>query len=226
MEPDESTAAPADSTQPTHTTRTHKQTDISVGIFGNFLAARNQNIVSGSGSTLSESSRSQSASPSTGVAVIFHQQLHPLLGYQVTAAYTRSTYSYTYTSANATSAIFSGGSIGTHVAELSAAYVVQGLHSKRVSTFAAIGGGVLAFVPTPTSQNVSYGFRPTETAGLGFNYRLTPHLSLRAEYRGLFFKTPDFRYSGGNLPVTTRYTLTSQPTISLTWNLGKQSINR
>jgi opacity protein-like surface antigen len=80
---------------------------------------------------------------------------------------------------------------------------------------------MLAFLPTTSTQNDSYVFRPTAVAGAGINYKLTPHLSLRAEYRGLYFKGPDFRYMNGSIPVTSRYTLSSQPTLGLTYQFGK-----
>ena len=51
--------------------------------------------------------------------------------------------------------------------------------------------------------------------GIGFDYSLTPHLGLRAEYRGQLYKYADY---GNALPRNV--TVTSAPTFSLTYNFG------
>lgn len=201
--------------------RKPRETDLSMGVFGDFTATRSPGYTTGSGTTLNSETRSQAAVPAAGVVATFHQQLRPSLGYSVTAGYTHTTFNYTYGASNSFAGFFQRGGIGTNILELSSAYVVQGPHSKRVTSFADVGGGMLAFLPTTSTQNDSYVFRPTAVAGAGINYKLTPHLSLRAEYRGLYFKGPDFRYMNGSIPVTSRYTLSSQPTLGLTYQFGK-----
>ena len=61
--------------------------------------------------------------------------------------------------------------------------------------------------------------------GVGMNYKLTSHLDLRAEYRGLFYKSPDFNlppYGQGNFPITRLFTVTSQPAISVVYSFGRK----
>jgi hypothetical protein len=55
------------------------------------------------------------------------------------------------------------------------------------------------------------------------NYKLTSHLDLRAEYRGLFYKSPDFTlppYDGFNFPMSRLFTVTNAPAISLVYRFG------
>ena len=56
--------------------------------------------------------------------------------------------------------------------------------------------------------------------GVGMNYRLTEHLGLRAEYRGLFYKSPDFGVTRNIGPVTRLFTVTNEPTVSLSYTFG------
>lgn len=54
------------------------------------------------------------------------------------------------------------------------------------------------------------------------NYRLTKRLGLRAEYRGLFYKNPDFAPNLNTVPVTRLFTVTNQPAVSLTYTFGRR----
>lgn len=58
--------------------------------------------------------------------------------------------------------------------------------------------------------------------GVGMNYRLTKRLGLRAEYRGLFYKNPDFAPNLNTVPVTRLFTVTDQPAVSLTYTFGRR----
>jgi hypothetical protein len=74
--------------------------------------------------------------------------------------------------------------------------------------------GVSALIMSPSlngGQNVSYQGRPAFNFGVGINKALlTDHFGVRLQYRGLFYKTPDF----GEAALTTNATrLTSEPMI-------------
>jgi hypothetical protein len=56
--------------------------------------------------------------------------------------------------------------------------------------------------------------------GVGMSYRLTEHLGLRAEYRGLFYKSPDFAPMRNEVPVTRLFTVTNEPVVSLSYTFG------
>jgi opacity protein-like surface antigen len=150
-----------------------------------------------------------------------HQQFKPWLGYNVNFGYTRFSENYSsgtvYTQAGSNvpvSSTFSHASINTNMYELTVAAVVQGPHTKRFSTFAQVGGGGLFFVQTG-SGTASEQTRPAMVFGTGINYKLTDHLAMRAEYRGLFYKSPDFVE-----PVSRLFTVTSEPSVSVVYTFG------
>ncbi len=86
--------------------------------------------------------------------------------------------------------------------ETSVSYVATRRFTDRVSLFGEAGAGAVGFASmesgvrsTPASFFLTYRkntFRPEGIAGLGFDYRLFHGTGLRAEYRGLFVKYPDF----------------------------------
>jgi outer membrane immunogenic protein len=67
---------------------------------------------------------------------------------------------------------------------------------KRVSPYVLAGGGGLVFDPTgnPGGSVAGAGTqgRGAFLYGGGADYALTRHFSLRAEYRGFVYKSPDF----------------------------------
>ena len=74
--------------------------------------------------------------------------------------------------------------------------------------------GVSAVVMSPSlngGQNVSYQGRPGLNFAVGVNKSLlTDHFGVRVQYRGLYYKTPDF----GEAALTTNaYRLTSEPMV-------------
>lgn len=87
---------------------------------------------------------------------------------------------------------------------------------KRVSPYVLAGGGGLIFDPTGNPG----GFVPGASTqgrgaflyGAGADYALTRHFSLRAEYRGFVYKSPDF-----GLPSlrTDSWTHTAQPSAGI-----------
>ena len=220
--------------QPRIYARESEGVEVSAGAFAEVTASRNSgSTVVGPTTTVSQQI-SQSATPAAGFLTSVRQSFGPFLGYVANIGYTRYTDNYTngissnlsafpYTSL---SAGFSRGSIQTDEVELTGAYVVHAPHRGRYAPFAEMGGGFLTFIPTPSNQPVSYTYRLTGLVGMGVSYKLSPRLELRAEYRGLFFKSPDFRYGQGSqppapqIPVTSRYTLSQQPALSLSYRFG------
>lgn len=86
----------------------------------------------------------------------------------------------------------------------------------RFQPYALAGGGALVFEPTGNANGVFAGAnqqtRGTFLYGLGADYVLARHLSLRAEYRGLVYKAPDFNLSKLN---TGSWTNLSQPSAGI-----------
>lgn len=203
-------------------------TDVSIGIFGQLTDTRTpitSTLFSGGVTT---DQTTQGPSQSSGVLGSFRQSFKPWLGYGVNFGYTRLTENYSHGEAFPGSSSFTQGSIGASAYELTIASVFQGPSTKHFSTFGQFGGGGLFFRPTeselPVSQMpVREQTRPTMLFGVGMNYRLSSHLDLRAEYRGLFYKSPDFTlppYDGSNFPMSRLFTVTNEPAISLVYRFG------
>ena len=206
-------------------------TDVSIGIDGQLTYTRTPttNVSSSFGATTTE--QTQGTSPSAGVFGTFHQQFKPLLGYNVNFGYTRFSEDYSHgqqyvpsaTSTFAASSSFTQGTIPTNMYDLTIAYVFNGPRTKRFNTFGQFGGGGLFFLPEQNTVGAKNQTRPAMVFGVGMNYKLTSHLDLRAEYRGLFYKSPDFNlppYDGFNFPMTRLFTVTSTPAVSLVYRFG------
>jgi opacity protein-like surface antigen len=92
--------------------------------------------------------------------------------------------------------------VSTGITEFTGAYVLNPFHGKRLDPFVFGGGGALRF--NAGSQYIDgflSGFgakNQTALAGLyggGVDYRLWRSLALRVQYRGLFYRAPDFSQS-------------------------------
>jgi hypothetical protein len=58
--------------------------------------------------------------------------------------------------------------------------------------------------------------------GVGAEYDVSRHFSVRAEYRGLFYKMPDFGIDNG-FPKQRLFTVTNTPAISLVYHFRSSS---
>jgi|SRR5215469_1162330 len=86
----------------------------------------------------------------------------------------------------------------------------------RMNPYLLVGGGALRFAPTNNQFNtISDAQGQTKGAfvyGAGVNYGIYKGLSLRAEYRGLVYSTPDF---GFGALTTNSVTHTAMPSVGL-----------
>ena len=192
--------------------------DISLGVFPQLTPTR---------TVVTFAEQVQGTTPSAGVLTTFHQQFHAFSGYQVNFGYTRLVENYTtattgfQTPTGAVVGEYTRGSIGTNVYELSGAYVAKGPGAtKRLQTFFDGGPGMLIFAPTTKQFQGSVSVRAAALFGGGVDYRVSDHLGLRVEYRGLFYKNPDFAAVISAVPVSKQFTVTNEPTISLTYRFG------
>lgn len=82
----------------------------------------------------------------------------------------------------------------------------------RIQPYALAGGGALLFDPTGNAGETFLGAtreaRGTFLYGVGADYVFTRHISFRAEYRGLVYKSPDFNLARLN---TNSWTNIAQP---------------
>ena len=91
-------------------------------------------------------------------------------------------------------------------------------HHSRINPYLLVGGGALRFAPTSDQVNTLSGAQ-TQTRGAfvygaGINYGIYKGLSLRAEYRGLVYSTPDF---GFGALATNAVTHTAVPSVGLSF---------
>jgi opacity protein-like surface antigen len=88
----------------------------------------------------------------------------------------------------------------------------------RINPYLLAGGGALHFAPTNDQFNTLSGAqgqtRGAFVYGGGINYAIYKGLSLRAEYRGLVYSTPDF---GFGALATNAVTHTAVPTVGLSF---------
>ena len=206
---------PATSPIPCRQTGHRSNTSLSLGAFPQLTATR---IVS-----TPQNFNTVSSSPSAGVFGTFRQTFNPWLGYSINAGYTRASERST-DNAGFETPIPSNFTIPANVYEFSLAYVAEKQLNHRLSVFATVGAGVLAFLPDRSNNetiatapysalHASFDFRPLGVGGVGLDYLLSTHLTLRAEYRGQLYKFADY---GHTIP---RYlTITSEPTFSVVYN--------
>jgi opacity protein-like surface antigen len=201
----------------------HAETSISLGAFSQLTTTRSKDIPY-------QTTIVQGTAPSAGVLGTFRQTFSPWLGYSVNLGYTRLSEHYRgYGVGTDSGAYVDGFNVSTNVYESSVTYVAHTRVNKRYSIFADAGPGLLTFLPVHRGADaINYvpfqyaslvpgvQVRPTGLFGSGLDLYLTHRLSLRAEYRGLFYKNPDFQT--GDAPYSKLMTLTSEPTLSVVYN--------
>ncbi len=204
--------------------------DISLGSFGQLTPARTPTDITRFQNGITYDQTIQGTTSSAGVLGTIHQSFKPWLGYSVNFGYSRfsehysqGTYSPNPSMPTNPYSNFGYVSIGENVYELSGAALAQGPRTKRFDTFFQLGAGALTFLPIQNPSPYWVLFRPVMVFGTGANYKLSQHWALRAEYRGLFYKSPSYtgtRTADTNVPTVKLYTVTSEPTISIVYRFG------
>lgn len=155
--------------------------------------------------TVSGNGITDTPSKTGGGEASFRHSYHWWLGYE--AAYTYTRYHENYTGVSGYPEQVYGVQHNQH--EFSGSYYVHG-PTVLVQPFALVG--VSAVIESPSlngGQNVPWQARPGINFGVGANMPvLTSHIGLRFEYRGVYYKTPDFREP---YLTTNAMRLTSEP---------------
>ncbi len=201
--------APAPQTAVGH----HVETSVSLGGFAQFTATRL--------TTPANTFTTESIDPSAGILGTVRQSFKPWLGYSINMGYTRASEHYSVNATGAGANNTNNAAILANMYEYSASYVAQKHITPRLSGFADIGGGMVVFHPTQSGTGAVItppftDYRPEGVGGFGIDYNLGHHLGLRAEYRGQLYKFADY-----GARFARNYTVTSEPTISLTYTFGK-----
>ena len=177
---------------------------VTVGTFLLFLSVsavaqdgRSEVSVQGTGFFTKDSNSNgiqNQATNSGGFLVGYRYAIHRWLAAEANYGFSRNTQTYT-------TGLASVG-VQSNVHEITGAAVATAPYFGRLRPFVLAGGGVLVFDPTnnPGASLVgaSTQTRGTFLYGAGADYFLTNHLGLRAEYRGLVYKAPDFNVAGIN----------------------------
>lgn len=158
---------------------------------------QNTPSVTGNGVTVSTTG-------SVGGQAAFRHSYHWWLGYE-------GSYNYTRFSEHYSAFPFA---IQNNMHEFAASYLVSSGSLLGFRPFAE--GGISAVVFSPSlngGQNVSWQARPGVNFGAGFDRALfTSHFGLRLQYRGVYYKTPDF---GEAQLATGKRRLTTEPMAGL-----------
>ena len=149
---------------------------------------------------------SYDATKSGGLLVGYSYQFTRLFGAEGNYGYTRNTQKFNTT----------GGpsSVESDFHEITGALVVHipAGDQRVVEPYALGGGGAVVF--DPTDRFIGTGAeRQTRGAfiyGGGANFRVTKNFAIRTEYRGLFYKVPDFEVDTLNLD---KFTHLAQPSV-------------
>lgn len=153
-------------------------------------------------STASGNGITDKTSKSAGAAAYFRRSYHWWLGYEIGYGYTRYTEHYT-------GRVFG---IQHNQHEFSGSYYVHGPHTiAGIQPFALAGASAVILSPSLNGgQNVPWQARPGINYGAGVNVPLlTPSFGIRLEYRGVFYKAPDFDRT---YLTTNAWRNTSEPT--------------
>ena len=200
-------------------------TSISIGVFSQLTLARSQD-------SYNNFFNVQDTAPSAGTLGTFRQTFSTWLGCSVNLGYARVSEHYRNNSGiyTATGSDYTDGfNVSTNMYESSITYIAHTRVNKRYSLFGDVGPGLLTFLPIHRGVDaINYApgqlaslipgtqVRPAGIFGSGIDLHLTQHFDLRAEYRGLLYKNPDF--NTGDFPYSKRLTITNEPTISLVYN--------
>ena len=148
---------------------------------------------------------SNEVTKSGGFLLGYSYQFNPWLGAEANYGYTRNTQNYI--------ALARPTSLQTDFPEVTGALVVHIAASvPRLRPYAVAGGGALVFNPTDKFV-VAGADRQTRGAflyGGGADIDITNRFGVRAEYRGLVYKVPDFTLSGLDLDKVTHL---AQPSV-------------
>ena len=130
-----------------------------------------------------------------------------------------ASYGYTRNTQNNTTA---DGAFNVHsnIHQTTGALVLGApVSSARLRPYGLVGGGVLTFDPSGDIGGFVSGASTQSKAaflyGGGVDFKLSKLISLRAEYRGLVYKRPDFDVSSLNSDATTH---TAQPSAGIVFH--------
>ena len=156
-------------------------------------------------STSDSTSTSREATKSGGLLVGYSYQFNKWAGAEGNYGYSRNMSNY-FGSIGQTS-------VQANIHELTGSFVAHiPVNKSGVRPYALAGAGALIFDPTDRflANGIARQTKATFVYGGGVNFDLTHNFGVRAEYRGLVFKAPDFTVDALNLDKVTHL---AQPSV-------------
>jgi opacity protein-like surface antigen len=156
------------------------------------------------------------ATKSGGFLAGYRYHVSPWFAIQGDYGYTRNTQKYF-------DPFFGETDIQSNIHQLTGEAVITAPSHSRVRPYGLTGVGALFFRPTNSLSNSFIGVgnntenNQTKAAfvyGGGVDFDLTKFVALRAEYRGLVYKIPDFQIPG---LASDAFTHLAQPSVGLVW---------
>jgi len=157
------------------------------------------------------------ATKSGGFLIGYRYHLNSCFAVQGDYGYTRDTQKYF-------DPFFGETDIQANIQQLTGEAVITAPSHSRVRPYALTGIGGLFFRPTNSENNVAFvgignntgnnQAKPAFVYGGGVDFDISRFLALRAEYRGLLYKIPDFQLPG---LASDNFTHLAQPSIGLVW---------
>ena len=157
------------------------------------------------------------ATKSGGFLIGYRYHLNSWVAVQGDYGYTRDTQKYF-------DPFFGETDIQANIQQLTGEAVITAPSHSRVRPYALAGIGGLFFRPTNSENNVAFvgignntgnnQAKPAFVYGGGVDFDVSRFLALRAEYRGLLYKIPDFQLFG---LASDNFTHLAQPSIGLVW---------
>ena len=151
-----------------------------------------------------------------GLATFRHHFGHRL-GIDLNYGFARDTYYYLVIAAGSSPTSYY---IQTNVHEATGDVLFSAFHHGRFSPYILGGGGELIFAPTGFSGGTSAQVRQLQPAilyGAGTDVDVTQRFALRLQYRGFFYRTPDF---GVSTLSTGLYTHTAEPSLGIVYRFS------
>jgi len=159
----------------------------------------------------------QSVSNSAGGLVTYRYRFGSRWGIDLNYGLSRNTDYYTVNNAGTPLSFYS---IQSDVHELTGDVLFRAFHHGRLSPYILLGGGALIFAPTGISYGTSEQvreLRPAAIYGGGTEVSLIGNFALRVQYRGLFYKIPDFGISTINPGI---FTHTAEPSVGIVYRFS------
>ncbi|HEY0794149.1 MAG TPA: outer membrane beta-barrel protein [Acidisarcina sp.] len=130
----------------------------------------------------------EKGSDAVGVTGAFRYSFARYAAFEFNYGHARTTEDFTSTAMRST--------VHTGVHEVTGAYVLNLPTHNRMQGFVLGGAGTLQFNPITKGTTIAgtqSQSKPTLLLGAGVNYRLSPHVALRLQYRSLLYALPSFK---------------------------------